>query len=314
MMKAFSLALALITVEAAEWSNQGYTTSTHYPAGGYGHGGHSHGMHSSHGHSHTHTHPTPSYNPWENVHTHSDDDDDDSVDKSTWYSPYQQYSPPKIAYKVVSDKTTRYASCEVNSTNTIQFAQIPGKPTMVRTNFSSLTADATYGFKFNEYGRAFNSCANVGPAWNPLSELDSLGRVNPYQDPTRGNIENITADSTGVIDNDIQKELLQNLSGSQSIIGRSVTVFLLDSDGAFPDTPIGCCVIGFDEQPAASSTEPDHHHHGSYGHGYGSGYGHSGHSHGTSHGHGYGSGYGSSYGGFGRYGKSSYRPYGYRGY
>ena len=271
-------------------------------------------MHSSHGHSHTHTHPTPSYNPWENVHTHDDDDDDD-VDKSTWYSPYQQYSPPKIAYKVVSDKTTRYASCEVNSTNTIQFAQIPGKPTMVRTNFSSLTADATYGFKFNEYGRAFNTCANVGPAWNPLSELDSLGRVNPYQDPTRGNIDSITADSTGAIDNEIQKELLQNLSGSQSIIGRSVTVFLLNSDGTFPDTPIGCCVIGFDEQPAASSTAPDHHHHGSYGSGYGSGYGHS---HGTSsHGHGYGgygSGYGSSYGGYGRYGKSSYRPYGYRGY
>ena len=109
MKTIFSVALALACAEASYYGGHGYghapryTASTHYPAGGYGHGHYKSG-------AVTHNHPTPAYNPWENVHTHDDDDDDD-VDKSTWYSPQQQYSPPKIAYKVVSGKTTTYASC-----------------------------------------------------------------------------------------------------------------------------------------------------------------------------------------------------------
>ena len=280
MKTTFALALALIGVEAGYQGGYGgyggynshaprYTTPTHYPAGGYGgpHGPQSQVQH---------THPTPTYNPWENVHTHDKDADDDDVDKSTWYSPYQQYSPPKIEYKVISAKTTQYAACEINENNRIQFAQIPGKPPMVRVNFQDLDPDTKVAFKFNEYGRALGSlggplCDNVGNEFNPLSELDSLGRVNPYQDPSRGNIDMITADSNGDIDNEIQKELLQNLSGHDSLIGRSVSVFDVADDGT--QTLIGCCNIGYDKQPASSATAPTHHHHQpSYGHGSSYGY------------------------------------------
>ena len=167
---------------------------------------------------------------------------------------------------------------------------------MARINFTGLPASVTIGFRFNEYGRAFNNCANVGKVWNPLSELDSLGRVNPYQDPTRGNIDCVDTDGDGNITNSIQKEVLQNLSGHDSIIGRSVTVFQKDSDGNIPDAdPLGCCVIGYDAQPAASAVAPTHHHHSSYQQ---PSYGHGSYGHGS----------------YGSYGRSSYRPYSYRPY
>lgn len=171
---------------------------------------------------------------------------------------------------------------------------------MARTNFTGLTADSTIAFRFNEYGRAFNTCANVGKVWNPLSELDSLGRVNPYQDPSRGNIDDIVADANGAITNSIQKEVLQNLSGHDSIIGRSVTVFQKNDDGTLPSQPIGCCVIGYDAQPAASAVAPTHHHHSSYQQ---PSYGHGSYGHGS-----YGN-YGRSYsapryGSYGQYGSN----------
>jgi hypothetical protein len=75
-MKSFALSLFLAGALAAEWSG--------HSNGYYGHGGYGH-----HGHSHTH-------------------DDTTTTDKSTWWSPYQQYSPVRIAYKTAGNKMTTY--------------------------------------------------------------------------------------------------------------------------------------------------------------------------------------------------------------
>ena len=75
------------------------------------------------------------------------------VDKSTWYSPYQQYSPIRIPYVPANHSDTRYASCippvAVYSKATtpvyvyfkIQFAQRGGKATMTRTTLKDATTN-----------------------------------------------------------------------------------------------------------------------------------------------------------------------------
>ena len=57
------------------------------------------------GHPHYHTQTSSSYDPWTTSST--------STSTTGWYSPYQQYSPPKIAYKGGSSKVTEFAICQV---------------------------------------------------------------------------------------------------------------------------------------------------------------------------------------------------------
>ena len=262
-MKSFALALFVASAQATEWADQ------YYGYGGYGHG-----------HSHTH-------------------DSNSTVDKSTWWSPYQQYSPIRIPYKPAGNKKTTYAICDIDDTNKIQLAQLPGKSTQAKVNFTGLTADAVYALRVNEYGRDENACADVGDEYNPLTEKDKLDRPNPYQDPTRGRLANVTVDASGVATDLVQKGILLNLSGYGSIMGRSMTLFATDSDGAPTGSALGCCVIGVDAKPTPTSST-DHHHHGygyqrypaysgyggyggsSYGHGPYGGYGRQSHSHGNS--------------------------------
>ena len=251
-MKFVSLTAAMLAaVEAAEYGYGGFAPT--YYGGSYGYG---------HGHTHSHTH---------------DDDDDDSVDKSSWYNKYQQYSNPKIAYKPTTGSDTEYAICEISDTNTIQLAQMPGKAVMARVNFTGLTADTTYAIRAHENGTiAAAGCADIGDEYNPLTEKDKLGRANPYQDPTRGRFTNITTDSTGSIADGIQKDVLLNLLGHDDLIGRSLAIYTTDSDGVLAASPLGCCVIGYDQEPELpEENKPTHHHHSypSYGHGYGSSYG-----------------------------------------
>ena len=72
---------------------------------------------------------------------------------------------------------------------------------MVRTtlNASAANANNTYVLRIREYGLKTNSCADQGDEYNPLFEKDALNRVNPYQDPTRGRIDNVTVSGTGAI-------------------------------------------------------------------------------------------------------------------
>jgi hypothetical protein len=78
-MKAFIASVAAVAVQGAE---------------SYGHG-----------HPHYHTQTSSSYDPWTTTST--------SSSTTGWYSPYQQYSPPKIAYKGGSSKVTEFAICQV---------------------------------------------------------------------------------------------------------------------------------------------------------------------------------------------------------
>ena len=107
-----------------------------------------------------------------------------TVDKSKWYSPYQQYSPIRIPYVPANHTDTRYASCitpiahqstastAANVFVRIQFAQRGGKATMTRTTvqdtstYTNCTSSASqacprgntgdqpnYIYKITEYGR-----------------------------------------------------------------------------------------------------------------------------------------------------------------
>jgi hypothetical protein len=184
----------------------------------------------------------------------------------------------------------------------------------------------------------------MGNEWRPLGEKDKYGRINPFQDPQRGRIQIIKTINAAVVTNgvqptnNIQANILLNLSGSTSIMGRGIKVFAA-TDSATPTDSIddnlatgaksqtdatstgfdarACCVIGEDEPPTTSNHY--HYGYGGYGYGgYGSGYGGHGHSnqeHSHDSGHGYGIGKHTHHGA----GHSSYTvkgsdPVGYSGY
>lgn len=134
---------------------------------------------------------------------------------------------------------------------------------MVRTNLTA-TANTTYAFRIREYGLKTNGCADQGDEYNPLLEKDALNRVNPYQDTTRGRIENVTTNTglnnTGTVTDALDQDVLVNLSGPDSIIGRGITIYSRnDATGVL--TAVGCCVVGYDEPPSTDVVTTEHHHH-----------------------------------------------------
>lgn len=97
----------------------------------------------------------------------------------------------------------------------------------------------------NKKGRLGDDCDATGDEFWPLMEKDYYGNVNPYQDPSRGRIENF---STGDYENDFEgmvQGVLLNLAGRESIIGKSLSLFVGEEE-----IPRGCCVIGEDHSPA----------------------------------------------------------------
>ena len=124
-MKNFSLSLALVAgVVSASYGSGGvydtYDTQYHTPyhASGYGYSNAPAGYY--------HQEETDKYshpNPW-GVGTN------DSVDRSGWWSQYQQYRPPIVPYKSAVTEPC-YATCEGMDGASIQFAQHPGKPVQV---------------------------------------------------------------------------------------------------------------------------------------------------------------------------------------
>lgn len=184
----------------------------------------------------------------------------------------------------------------------------------------------------------------MGNEWRPLGEKDKYGRINPFQDPQRGRIQIITTanDAVNVANgatptDNIQANILINLSGSTSIMGRGIKVFpatdaITPTDNIDDDlakatklqtdrTTSGyqaraCCVVGEDEPPTTSNHY--HYGYGGYGHGgYGSysGHGHSNQEHSHDSGHGYGIGKHTHHGaGHSSYKVSGSDPVGYSGY
>lgn len=183
----------------------------------------------------------------------------------------------------------------------------------------------------------------MGNEWRPLGEKDKYGRINPFQDPQRGRIKIITniATATGTTQpstTNIQSNILINLSGPTSVMGRGIKVFLATdattpadeiddslAKGSKVQTDTGatgyqakaCCVIGEDEPPTTSN----HYHYGHGGYGYGGygghygGHGHSNQEHSHDSGHGYGIGKHTHHGaGHSSYKVSGSDPVGYSGY
>lgn len=64
-------------------------------------------------------------------------------------------------------------------------------------------------------------CELGGDEFNPLFETDKYGNPNPYQDPSRGTIADITAEDIpdGML---APTDLLQNLTGKDGLLGRSI--------------------------------------------------------------------------------------------
>jgi len=122
------------------------------------------------------------------------------------------------------------------------------------------------------------ACMNMGNQFRPLKEVDKYGRVNPFQDPSRGVIAkktyttaNPATTTTSITVADYkERNILLNLSGKDSIIGRGIAVFnrLQPATVTNPVTyligtnAVGCCVIGLDVPPTVSV---NHHHHYGYG-------------------------------------------------
>jgi hypothetical protein len=210
-----------------------------------------------------------------------------------WYSPYQQYTPPKIKYVPVATKP-QFGICELqdatggnSSTGTIMIAQLPGKPPIVKGSLTGFTASSSNRLTIRESAALGAACATAGTAdeYNPLTEKDKYGRANPYQDPSRGRLVDLVVTSAGANTEYGQNYLLQNLEGKDSIIGRGITICELS--GTAPNqtcgtTPVvvACCVIARDVTPARYAPIPVYpyahsHGHASQSHGHGHGHGHS---------------------------------------
>jgi len=193
-----------------------------------------------------------------------------------WYSPYQQYSPIQIKYVPVAKEpvfsifelmpTTAAAGPTIDST--IQIAQLPGKPAIVQQKLNDITSAAlsatqTFKIRINTLGKLGVDCADVGEEFNPMTEKDKYGRANPFQDPKRGRIDDcVPAATTPFACDTVQPYLLQNLAGDESLIGRSLTVWLEDSDDTNPMTTypgiaaMACCVLARGPVPVEYQPKP----------------------------------------------------------
>ena len=189
------------------------------------------------------------FNPWATEEAAAEDED--AVDTTGWYSPTMQYSPPKIAFKPTATYPV-FGICEINTassiTGTLQLAQLPGKATLYQVNLSAATPLSTIQVQIKENGKVGSGeglpdCADAtGSEFNPLSEIDKYGNLNPFQDPSRGRIADLVGDETSEI-TVAPTFVLQNLTGKDGILGRAIT--LLDMANAVA----ACCVIAVDETP-----------------------------------------------------------------
>ena len=62
------------------------------------------------------------------------------MDKSKWWSPFQQYSPPGITYVAAPVKGTAYACCDFEDNGSVMLAQVNGWAIEAKINLTGLTA------------------------------------------------------------------------------------------------------------------------------------------------------------------------------
>ena len=123
-----------------------------------------------------------------------------------------------------------------------------------------------------EYGKVENTatgfqCTFLGEDFNPLTEVDKFGKINPFQDPNRGTLPGFisrqrnlsgafptcVANSNASGYEDLEPfTLLQNLDGIESIMGRSV----LMRDPANNNFDKSCCIIARAKAPDGFGPKP----------------------------------------------------------
>ena len=211
--------------------------------------------------------PTP-HNPWA---TPEASDDTDDVDRSGWYSPTQKYSPPKIPF-IPTASYPVFGICELGAAGDIQFAQLPGKATLYQTSLvitdaTDAPVEGTFQVQIKENGKIGtgtpSECAmDTGSEFNPLEEISKYGTRNPFQDPSRGRIADLTTSATGEVVVE-PTFVLQNMSGKDGILGRSITL----TNEADP-MDVVCCTIAVDVTPDKFKPGPSFpsqkSHHGRY--------------------------------------------------
>ena len=133
---------------------------------------------------------------------------------------------------------------------------------------SGLAADTVLYPRINETGRLYTAdedededgslaCGGISKEFNPLKETDVYGRPNPYQNFSRGRLDSLTVEMDSGVTDVIQNFLLQNLSEPDSIIGKSISMYLIPLADVVEVKLTGstftaieaCCTIALDETP-----------------------------------------------------------------
>lgn len=155
------------------------------------------------------------------------------------------------------------ASCEMDflgyshSTGTLELRQKPHDLTSIIGEFTGLKP-GLHAMKIHEYGDLEYGCESTGEVYNPFGAYRGHSHEDIH-DRRVGDIEQIQARFTGDAEYK-NRDLLANLSGPNSIVGRSLVVYEREDDhdqtehemthdreGRYREGEgrrIGCCVIG----------------------------------------------------------------------
>jgi len=180
-------------------------------------------------------------------------------------------SQPLIPYKAFNIKVPTYACCQLIPTSGsgamgfIEVAQNTYQPASIKGKLAGVTDTEVYTLQVNKLGKVDTDCANAGGEFNPLDEI-YLGEVNPNQDSTRGRIDDITIALDSITNESTftQSKLLLNMGGPESIVGKSLSLYLKSdltaATTAIPALPLACCVLGINVNPVPVTPTPVHYH------------------------------------------------------
>ena len=204
MNTSFALALFAGAVSASDWHQQhSAPAAPQYPQQGH-YSGYQHYQQKPSYHHQQYSAPHyGSYNPWGQPQHHMAPPA--PVVPEGWFSADSQFSPPRIQYVPAQIHEQTMASCQFYSffestpftSGTVDFAQFPHKAAMLNYKFSFLAPEANYTLTLCTYGALGENCADAGPEFNPLRELDYNGEPIDFQDLSRGTANGFTTDANG---------------------------------------------------------------------------------------------------------------------